>query len=68
MTRVTLSLNEFDTLVNFIDQVEAEFPSISKISLEVTETGIGPHIMAYIETEEGKNQGVYKDITDYENW
>lgn len=66
--KMALTLNEFDTLVDFVNQVEAEFPSISKISLEVTETGIGPHVMAYIETEEGKNQGLYKDITDYESW
>ena len=66
--KITMSLNEFDTLVNFIDMVEGEFPDINKITLEVTETGIGPHIMAFVETEEGKNQGVYKDITDYENW
>ena len=66
--KMALTLNEFDTLVDFVNQVEAEFPSISKISLEVTETGIGPHVMAYIETEEGKNQGLYKDITNYDAW
>lgn len=68
MTKISLSLNEFDALANFIDQVEGEFPNINKITLEVTDGHIGQTIMAYIETEEGKNCGVYKDISQYEDW
>ena len=61
--RLTISPKELETLTEWIKDMD---PQPHKISLFSESTGIGCCIRAEIETAE--NEGVWKDITDYDNW
>lgn len=61
--RLTISPKELETLMEWIKDMD---PQPHKISLLSASTGIGCCIRAEIETAE--DEGIWKDITDYENW
>ena len=39
---------------------------IKNVTIEVTETGIGPHIKVHLQTRPG--EGVFKDFSEYDKW
>lgn len=61
--RLMISPKEVETLTEWIKDMD---PQPHKITLIGGSTGIGFCLRAEIETAEG--EGLWKDITDYENW
>ena len=63
MQKLTISPIELQSLIEWIEKMEVQ---PHKIQLIGESTGIGFCIRAEVETAEG--EGVWKDLTDYENW
>jgi hypothetical protein len=65
-TTITLTIGDVMGIANWMESYRDPNKQPQLITIEKTETGIGPVIKAYIETSPG--QGVYKDFTDYKSW
>jgi hypothetical protein len=63
MTTINLSINELKKLVEWLETIEPK-PHVIYISTEAT--GIGTAVRAEIKTSE--DEGLWKDLTDYDNW
>lgn len=61
--KIMISPLELETLMEWLEKLEVK---PHKITLIGGSTGIGFCLRAEIETAEG--EGLWKDITDYENW
>ena len=61
--QLTISPTELATLTEWIKDMD---PQPHKINLIGASTGIGFYLRAEIETAEG--EGIWKDLTDYDNW
>lgn len=63
-----LKLTELDELIEFVNQVETQFPEIDRLILEQDggETVVKiPTTKPLSEDSFGVSQGVYRNITDY---
>jgi hypothetical protein len=58
---ITLSVKELNTLIEWTSSKKFE-----QITITQTSTGIGPATKAVINTSE--DEGIWKNLTDYESW
>ena len=63
---ITLSIGDLMRICYWMEGFRDPDKQPQFITIEVTETGIGQIIKAYIETSKG--QGVWKDFCDYKSW
>ena len=63
--KITLSIGDVMQIAYWMESYRNPDKD-SDITIEVTETGIGRAVKAYIEIDKGS--GVWKDFTDYDNW
>ena len=65
-TSITLTIGDIMRIANWQESQRDPDSQPQLVTIEKTETGIGPAIKVYIETKPG--QGVWKDFTDYKSW
>jgi hypothetical protein len=63
-----MTLTEFDAVCGFINQIEEEFDQVYSISIETMSTDIGQRTRVFIQTSPDKEEGVYRDVSDFSMW
>lgn len=59
-------IEDLRRVVNWYDSLPIGTFYASRIKIKTAETGLGTAVTAFVETSKG--EGLWKDLSDYENW
>jgi hypothetical protein len=65
-TSISLSKGEIKLIHDWVQSFPKEYGENPIISIKIHQTGIGPSMKGYFETNEG--EGIWKDLSDYDHW
>ena len=63
---IRLSKTEIKMLYDWVESFPKEYGENPVVEIKIHQTGIGPSITGSFETNNG--EGIWKDLSDYDNW